>query len=78
MTQTEALRRKVAEYIAQADEKSLRMVQAILEIEQNHDWWDDLPSAVQDTIMAADKEISQGNGIPHEVITKKYKQWGLK
>lgn len=44
MTTTDALRKQVKKYVEKADEKSLRIVHAILEIEEGHDFWDELPS----------------------------------
>ncbi len=42
MTATEILRAEVKKYIDLADENSLRRVQAILEIDQSKNWWDDV------------------------------------
>ena len=41
MTTTEMLRESVRKYIDSADENSLRRVQAILEIDQSGEWWND-------------------------------------
>ena len=42
MTTTEALRKQAKKYIDKADEKSLRRVNAILEIDQaTNQWWND-------------------------------------
>ncbi len=41
MTTTEMLRENVRKYIDNADENSLRRVQAILEIDQSGEWWND-------------------------------------
>lgn len=43
MTTNEALRKQVKKYVDKADEKTLRGVNAILEIDQQSDFWDELP-----------------------------------
>jgi len=75
MSTTEVLRKQVQQYISVADEKSLRIVQAILEIEQEEDWWDTMPIEVQQSVERAIKESDEGGCIPHEEVMKMYQQW---
>ena len=75
MSTTEILRKQVQEYISVADEKSLRIVQAILEIEQEEDWWDTMPPHVQKSVELAIKESDRDDCVPHEEVMKMYKQW---
>ncbi len=75
MTDTEVLREHVKQYINRADEKSLRLVQAILEIEQEEDWWDELPEEVRNMLETSIKDGDEGKGISHEEVMKKYSQW---
>ena len=75
MSTTEILRKQVQQYISVADEKSLHMVQAILEIEQEEDWWDTMPANVQKSVELAIKESDSGECIPHEEVMKIYQQW---
>jgi hypothetical protein len=75
MTDTEILRKQVREYVEHADNKSLRIVQAILEIEQEEDWWDELPEEVQHMLDAAIKQGEEGKGISHEQMIEKYSKW---
>jgi len=77
MTDTEILREQVKESLDHADTKSLKIVQAILEIEQadDEDWWDQLPPEVQSMLNAAIKEGEEGKGITHEEMVEKYAQW---
>lgn len=75
MTDTEVLREHVKQYIDRADEKSLRLVQAILEIEEEEDWWDELPDEVRNMLEASIKDGDEGKGITHEEMMKKYSQW---
>ena len=76
MTATEVLRKKVKQYIDKADDKSLRRVQAILEVDQEEtDWWDELPHEVQASLERALKESEEGKGIPHAQMVEKYSKW---
>lgn len=82
MTATEILREEVKQYIDRADDKSLRIVKAILEIEQEEDIdgddevdWDDLPEELQRSIEAGIKDADEGRVISHEEMKKKYPQW---
>ena len=75
MTSTELLRKQVQKYVSVADEKSLRIVKAVLEIEQEEDWWDTLPDNVKKSVETAIKESDEGKTIPHEQVMKMYKQW---
>jgi hypothetical protein len=75
MSETELLREQVKEYINNADAKALRIVQAILEIEQEEDWWDELPGEVQTMLNAAIREDEEGKGIPHAHMVEKYSKW---
>ena len=76
MTSTELLRKQVKQSIDKADVRSLRMVQAILDVDQEEeDWWDELPREVQASLEMALKESEEGKGIPHEQMLKKYSKW---
>ena len=84
MTVTEALRKEVKKYVDKADDKSLRIVKAILEKEQQEEedtengevYWDDLPEELQMRIDRAIKQADEGGGMPHEeVVAKYYGQW---
>jgi hypothetical protein len=69
MTTTEILREKVKQYIDQADERSLLVVEKILEKEQE-DWWDTLPKEVKLSVKKAINEIDEDQGISDEQVRK--------
>ena len=84
MTAIQALRKEVKQYVDSADEKALRMVKAILEIEQEEDEdesllepenWDDLPKELQLSIEQGIKDADEGRVISHDDIKKMYSQW---
>ena len=58
-----------------ADDKSLRMVQAILEIEQQEDFWDTLPDHVKADVAEAKKQSERGEGKTTAQVMKKYQKW---
>lgn len=69
------MRKEVKKHIDTADEKTVKMVYAMLEAEQEDDWWDKLPPKVRTEIDEALAELDKGKGIPHEVVLKKYSKW---
>lgn len=78
MAPIDVLRKEVKQYINKADEKSLRMVKAVLEIrmeEDGEDWWDELPDEVLASVELSLKESEQGGGVPHEEMVEKYRKW---
>ncbi len=76
MTATDVLRKQIKQSIDKADDKSLRRVQAILEVDQEEeDWWDELPHEVQQSLERALKESEEGKGIPHSQMMEKYSKW---
>jgi hypothetical protein len=44
MTATELLRTSIKKQIDIADKKSLKIIQAVLSINEETDWWDELPT----------------------------------
>jgi len=75
MTTTEILRKRVKKYIDHADEKSLKMVQAMLEVDEEYDWWDDLSEDAKASIHQGLKDTEAGKLTPHSEVMKKYKKW---
>ncbi|MCY7311257.1 MAG: hypothetical protein SGI96_09115 [Bacteroidota bacterium] len=69
------MRKKVKKYIDEADDHVVKMVYSMLEADREDDWWDDLPLSVKKSILKAEKELKEGNGIAHEVVMKKYSKW---
>ena len=78
MTEVNILKKQVKKYIDTADEKVLKMVYAMLEVNAEKDWWDDLPEQVKLEIDKAENELDKGKGIPYEKVKKMYPQWFTK
>jgi predicted transcriptional regulator len=75
MDAVKQMRKEVKQYIDTADEKVVKMVHAMLEVQQEEDWWDELPLEVRGEIDEALADLDKGKGIPHEEVMKKYKKW---
>jgi hypothetical protein len=72
------MRKEVKKYVDKADGKVVKMLYAMMEAEQEDDWWDKLPKKVQAEIDEAIADLDNGNGIPHEIVLKKYSKWFTK
>lgn len=75
MEDINSLRKQVKEYIDVADDVTVKMVHAMLQVQQQNDWWDELPGDVQAEIDAALNEMNNGGGIAHEKVKEMYPQW---
>ncbi len=48
------------------------MIQAILQVHLEHDFWYDLPEEVKNDVEEAIKESDRGEGKTHEEVMKEY------
>lgn len=78
MSNTTALRKEVKKYVDKADDRTLKIVHAMLEAEQDYDNWDELPVTLKASITRGLKQADKGEVIPHEEVVKKYKKWFTK
>ena len=74
MSTVTSLRRDVKKYIETADERVVKMVHAMLEADNETDFWDELPAFVKADVKVAIKQSAQGKGKPHSEVMKKYKK----
>ena len=58
-----------------AEEKTIKMSHAMLEVNAEDDWWDDLPDAAKKSIGRGLKDVEDGKVTPHKEVMKKYKKW---
>jgi hypothetical protein len=70
-----ALRKEVKRYIDTADVKVVKMIHAMLEVEQESDWWDELSEEAKSSINRGLKQAQAGELTPHEVVMKKHRKW---
>jgi predicted transcriptional regulator len=70
-----ALKKEVKKNIDKADERVLKMVNAMLLADQEEDWYDELSDDAKASIERGLDDIKNGRVISHEVVMKKYKKW---
>ncbi|MBS4065663.1 MAG: hypothetical protein KGZ74_13975 [Chitinophagaceae bacterium] len=78
MSAVNQMRKEVKKYIDTADEKVVKMVHAMLEVDADADWWEAMPDNVKADVEEAIKQADKGNTITHEEVKKKYSQWFTK
>ncbi len=78
MQQLKDLRNEVVKYIETADEKTIKMIHAMLEVDAKENWWDEMPDTVKADVEAAMLESDRGEGLSHEEVKKTYSQWFAK
>lgn len=69
------MKNKAKEYLDNADEKTVKMVYAMLEVDAQNDWWDELPKSAKDSIERGLKDVENGKVTSHKEVMKKYKKW---
>ncbi len=75
MSAVKKMRTEVKKYIDNADEKVVKMVHAMLEVDAEADWWDAMPDEVRADVETAIRQADKGQLISHEEVKKKYPQW---
>jgi predicted transcriptional regulator len=78
MSAVNQMRKEVKKYIDTADEKVVKIVHAMLEVDADADWWEAMPDNVKADVEEAIKQADKGNTITHEEVKKKYSQWFTK
>lgn len=75
MSAVKQMRNEVKKYIDSADEKVVKMVHAMLEVDAEADWWDTMPDTVKADVETAIKQADKGELISHLEVRKRYPQW---
>ncbi|MBX9784502.1 MAG: hypothetical protein K2X48_14530 [Chitinophagaceae bacterium] len=78
MDALQQMRKNVKKYIDTADEKTVKMVHALLEVDADADRWDTLPGKVKADVEIAMKQADRGETLTHGEVKKKYPQWFTK
>lgn len=78
MNAVKQMRKDVKKYIDTADDKVVKMVHAMLEVDAEADWWDSMPDEVKADIEIAIKQADKGEVLTHEEVKKKHTQWFTK
>lgn len=72
---TKEMRKEVKKFVDEADDKTVKMLYALMEAERENDWWDDLPVDVKKEIDKAITDLDKWKGTSHEQVMKKYSKW---
>ena len=75
MENVSEMKKRAKKYLDNADEKTIKMVYAMLEVDAEKDWWDDLPDPAKKSIEQGLSDIKSGKVTPHKEVMKKYKKW---
>ena len=78
MDAVKKMRRDVKKYIDTADEKVVKMVHAMLEVDADADWWDTIPKELTNDIEIALRQADKGDVLSHEEVKKRHPQWFTK
>jgi hypothetical protein len=62
------LRQRIHEYIDQADDRFLALINGMINADKEQDWWDDLHPNLQASIDRALSQSERGEGRPHEEV----------
>lgn len=73
------MRENVKIYIETADEKVVKMVHAMLEVDakgaQEAGWYKNMPDDVKARLESSFEQGERGEVIPHDEVKKKYPKW---
>lgn len=75
MSDIAILKKQAKKYLDTADEKVVKMVFAMLEVDAQKDWWDDVSDQAKASIKRGLKDAEAGRLTSHKEVLKKYKKW---
>ena len=75
MTEIALLKKQAKKYLDTADEKTVKMVYAMLEVDAQKDWWDYVSDDAKASIERGLKDAEAGRVTSHKEVMKKYKKW---
>ena len=69
------MKKQVKKYLDTADEKIVKMVYAMLEVDAQKDWWDEVGDEAKASIERGLKDVEAGRVVSHKSAMKKYNKW---
>ena len=75
MDAVKQMRKDVKKYIDTADPKVVKMMHAMLEVDADAGWWDEMPDDVKADVEEAIRQADNGETISHAEVKKKYAKW---
>jgi uncharacterized protein HemY len=76
MDAVQQMRKEVKKYIETADPKVVKMMHAMLEVDADASWWEEMPDKIKADIELAIKQADNGETLTHDEV-KKNTQNGL-
>jgi len=67
----EAKRKEIADWVLQADDKMILLIEQLMKSETS-DWWDELTDSQKKRIQKGYDSVLGGKSIPHEEVAEKY------
>lgn len=78
MDAVKQMRKDVKKYIDTADPKVVKMMHAMLEVDAEVGWWDEMPDNIKADVEEAIRQADNGKTISHADVRKKYAKWFAK
>jgi predicted transcriptional regulator len=75
MPDNSVLRKQVKTLVEKADEKTLRIIYNLFEMNKQEDWWNEISNEHKSAIKEAMAEADKGKVIPHSEMEKLYRKW---
>ena len=75
MKEIALMKKQVKKYLDTADEKIVKMVYAMLEVDAQKDWWDEVSDEAKASIERGLKDVEAGRVVSHKSAMKKYNKW---
>jgi predicted transcriptional regulator len=75
MKEIAMLKKQAKKYLDAADEKVVKMVYAMPEVDAQKDWWDDVSDEAKASITRGLNDANAGKVTSHKEVMKKYKKW---
>ena len=75
MPDNSVLRKQVKSLVEKADEKTLRIIYNLLEMNKQEDWCNEKSEEHKSAIKEAIAEADKGKVIPHSEMGKLYRKW---
>ena len=75
MPDATVLRKQVKKFVERANERELKIIYQLFEMDKESDWWPEISKEHQTAIKEAITEADKGEVIPHQEMVKKYRKW---
>lgn len=78
MDAVKQMRKDVKKYIDTADPKVVKMMHAMLEVDADAGWWDEMPDNIKADVEESIRQANSGKTIAHADVKKKFAKWFAK